>query len=451
MSEKDRKNQPQSENLKFNNREPYPGIGQRLLAAAVNLFENPWTAAILAGLIYLAISIRDGSINKSSDAPYYNFLADAFLHGQTWLRLIPANTHDLVFYNGKYFLYWAPFPAILLMPFVALIGVNLNDVIYTLLIAAINVGLIAALFRSATRARFINLDKNKRAILVFFFAFGTVHFFLAPFGKVWMTGQLIGFTCTILAYIAVFVLRGWKAWFFTGVTLAAAMLTRTQMVFTGIFPLIYLLYQEKSWIWGKELRHLLVAALPLLAAGGLILYYNQIRFGNPLEMGLQYHAMAEFFRDDYTKYGAFSLHYVPINLFYQYCFYPLPLRAESAMGGSLFLLSPVFFGAFAAFVKPRRKLLVYALLASILITNIPIILLMGTGWVQFGPRYTLDFTVPLLLLTALGVTNWNNWVLLFLTLVSFLQYTLGITNLGFVPQNISSEISSWINNLFTNP
>jgi len=75
------------------------------------------------------------------------------------------------------------------------------------------------------------------------------------------------------------------------------------------------------------------------------------------------------------------------------------------MGGSLFLLSPLFLGSFAALYKPSQKVSVITLLASILITNIPILLLMGTGWVQFGPRYTLDFTVPLLLLTALGIEN----------------------------------------------
>lgn len=420
------------------------------MAAAINLFENPWTATVLAGIIYLSVSISQGSIYKASIVPYYNYLADAFLHGQTWLRSLPPTTHDLVYFSGKYFLYWAPFPALLLMPLVAIFGVNLNDVFYTLLIAAINVGLVAALFRAANKVQFLKLDRTKRAILVFFFAFGTVHFFLAPLGKVWMTGQLIGFTCTILAYIAVFALRGWKAWFFAGLALAAAMLTRTQMVFTGIFPLVYLLFQEKPWKWGFALRDLLIAAFPLLVSVGFVLYYNQIRFGSPFDMGLQFHAMDETFRGDFEKYGAFNLHYVPINLYYQYIFYPLPLREESAMGGSLFLLSPVFFGAFAAFIKPRSKALVGALTASVLITNIPILLLMGTGWFQFGPRYTLDFTVPLLLLTALGIEKWNNWLLLFLMLVSSIQYTLGITDLGYVLQYKVTEITRWMTHVFTN-
>lgn len=405
---------------------PLSKFFQRLIEAVVNLFENPWMAALVAGLIYLLTSALKGAIYWTSNVAYYNYLADAFLHGQTWLRLTPPITHDLVDFGGKLYLYWAPFPAMVLMPFVALFGVGFNDVLFTAVIAALNVGLVAALLRSAGRVEFLHLDKTKRAIMVFFFAFGTVHFFLAPFGKVWMTGQLIGFTCTLLAYLASFSLKGWKAWSFTGLALAAAMLTRTQMVFTGIFPLVYLLIQEKPWKWGRVFRNLALAAFPLLAAAGFFLYYNQIRFGSPLEMGLQYHKMADIYSADFERYGAFNLHYVPINLYYQYIFYPFPIRDETAMGGSLFLLSPLFFGAIAAFIKPRTKVYIGALLASILVTNIPILLLMGTGWVQFGPRYTLDFTVPLLLLTALGIEKWSNWILIPLALISTIQYLLGI-------------------------
>ena len=128
--------------------------------------------------------------------------------------------------------------------------------------------------------------------------------------------------------------------------------------------------------------------------------------------------------------ASFNLHYVPINFYYHYIFYPFPLRLESLQGGSLFLLSPLFFGAFAAFWKPREKRLVWALLASILITDIPILLCMGTGFAQFGPRYTLDFTVPLLLLTALGIEKWKPAIPLALAVISILHYFIGVRALG---------------------
>jgi len=55
---------------------------------------------------------------------------------------------------------------------------------------------------------------------------------------------------------------------------------------------------------------------------------------------------------------------------------------------------------------------------------------MGTGFAQFGPRYTLDFTVPLLLLTALGIEKWKLIIPLALAIVSFIQYLIGVRVLG---------------------
>jgi len=397
----------------------------RLLLAGINLFESPWGAAIASGFIYISISAYSGSLFKQSLHPYYNYLADAFLHGQTWLRLTPSSIHDLSLVNGKYYLYWGPFPAILLMPLVAIFDVGLNDVIYTVVIAVINVGFIAQVLRSACNVDFLHLTKSQRAILVFFFAFGTVHITLASFGKVWMTGQLIGFLCTLLAYIAAFSLRGGKAWFFTGLALACAMLTRNHLVFTGIFPVVYLIFQEKSWKSVDLIRSLILGLLPLIIALTSYLLYNQVRFGNPLDTGVNYHNMAENFRNNFEEFGTFNIHYVITNFYYQYIFYPF-FSSEIGMGGSLFLLSPLFFSVFYTLWKPRSKLYTSALVVSIIITNIPILLLMGTGWLQFGPRYTLDFSVPLLLLTALGIEKWPLRTSLLLAIISSLQYFIGV-------------------------
>lgn len=408
------------------------GFLTSLLQKALTFSLSPWGTALTAAGVYLLVSYLKGQIFRPSDHPYYNYLADAFLHNQTWLReLPPRSVHDLIILNSRYYLYWAPFPALLLIPFVALFGVGLNDVIYTILIAAINVGLVSQLLSVASSKGLFKLTRIQRYLLVVFFAFGSVHFFLAPFGKVWMTGQLVGFTCVLLAYLAAFTLTGWKAWLLTGLALACAMLTRNQMLFTGFFPAVYLLAQEKPWKWKRVIRNLLIAAIPLLAGLGFLLAYNQVRFGSPFNNGLAYHNMGESFRTEFEEYGPFSLHYVPKNIYYQYIFYPFPYREESAVGGSLFLLSPLFFGAFGAFVKPKSKLLLWALATSILVTNIPILLVMGTGQSQFGPRYTLDFTVPLLLLTALGVQNWKNWLILLLVGISIIHYSLGMYFLGF--------------------
>jgi hypothetical protein len=171
---------------------------------------------------------------------------------------------------------------------------------------------------------------------------------------------------------------------------------------------------------------MIAGLLPALVMGLSFLGYNFARFGDPFELGIRYHSMAPVFVEDYQKYGAFNLHYVPVNLYYQYIHYPFPFSDETYMGSSLFLLSPVFFFAFTALIREYRNPNILLWFFSILATSIPILLLMGTGWVQYGPRYTLDFTVPLLLLTASGAQWAPRRVLTWLIAISILQYIPGI-------------------------
>ena len=86
----------------------------------------------------------------------------------------------------------------------------------------------------------------------------------------------------------------------------------------------------------------------------------------------------------------------------------------------------VFWGAIVG--RPRWS--VAALAGSMLLVAIPILLLMGTGWLQFGPRYTLDFTVPLLLLTAIGIRRVPLPLMVLLTAIAVLQYAAGTLLLG---------------------
>lgn len=393
----------------------------------VRLWEHPLWSALLALAIYTLIAARHRSIWQPSYAPYFNWLADALLHGQLHLRVWWGITQDLSLYQGRWYLYWPPLPAVLLMPFVAVFGVRFSDILFTLGIGAANVALVALLLRTAAHRRLIALDAERRALLVLFFAFGTVHLTLAPFGRVWFTGQLVGFACVALAYLAALRAQGERAFALAGLGIAAALLSRNHLIFAGLWPAWWLLSSHRHWPWRKLLRTSLLGIAPVVAAVLVLAAYNWARFGNVFDNGLDYHQMAGIFRADYQRYGAFSLHYLPTNLWYQYVYYPLPLRSTSTMGGSLLLLSPVFFGAFWGLLDRRAWPATWLLGATCLLVAVPILLLMGTGWVQWGPRYTLDFSVPLLLLTAYGVRRWPRWLLALLTLISIAHAAYGVT------------------------
>jgi len=398
----------------------------RMASRLVRLWENPRYSGLLALFIYGLVALRWNSTWQATSTAYFNYLADAFLHGQLHLRLMPVSTHDLVYYGGQYYLYWPPLPAILLMPFVALAGVQFSDVGFTVACAAWNVALVALTLRHATRRGVIDLSVEQRGWLVLFFALGTVHVTLASFGRVWFTSQIVAFGCVTAAYLAALSLENRRAFVWTGAALAAAMLTRNHLFLAGVWPFVYMIVRQRPASWRRVLPRVLPGLLPIVAAIGLMGIYNWLRFGNLFDNGIAYHQMSGMFASNYQQYGYFSLHYVPANLFYQYVAYPFPVNSETLMGGSLFWLSPLFLAAFVGIMRGWPRWSSWSLALTIGLVATPILLLMGTGWEQFGPRYTLDFTLPLLLLTAMGLRRWPSRVVGLLVMVSILQYAIGL-------------------------
>ena len=389
------------------------------------LFESPLSAGIVSFLVYAIIATFRGSITAVSSTPYFNYLAESFLHGQLSLYTIPPNLHDLALFNGQYYMYWPPFPALLLLPFIAIFGVGFSDVLFTLVVGALNVSLVALTLRVLDRKGILPLDPEQRGLMTIFFAFGTVHLFLASLGNVWFTSQVIAFLCCVLAYLAAVGLKGYTAFFLTGLALACAILTRNHLVFLGIWPAYFLFQSYKSLDIKKLAFHFAAAALPILLAVFLVALYNQLRFGNIFEYGLTYQDFGSFFQPDFDQYGHFNIHYVKTNFYYNFLFYPFPTSKESLMGGSLFLLSPLFLAGFwALFIREHRKTAI-VLWITIVVVTLPILMNIGTGWKTFGPRYTLDFTMPLLLLTAIGMSKWPKWLSSLLIVISIVHYVLG--------------------------
>jgi len=393
-------------------------------------WERLWWSALLATVVYSVFTQWHSGVWTPSVVPYFNYLADAFLHGQLHLRVLPSFTQDLSVYDGRYYLYWPPFPAVLLMPFVALWGIAFSDKVFTLAIAGANVALVALLLRQASARGIALLTPTQRALLVLFFALGTVHLTLAPYARVWFTAQVIGFACVGLAYLAALRMHGVWAFVLAGGGIACALLTRNHLILAGLWPAVFLLHQHQSLSKRRLSGYAAAGVAPVVLALGLLGMYNWLRFGDPLNNGLDHHQMAANFVEDYQRYGAFDLYYLPTNLYYQYLAYPFPLRPDSLMGGSLFLLSPVFCAAGWAVLREAPRWSNWTLAASTVLVALPIVLLMDTGWIQWGPRYTLDFAVPLLLLTAAGVRRWPVWVLAVLVAVSIIHYLFGTYYLG---------------------
>lgn len=400
---------------------PWADTGRALL----RLFAQPVPAGLLALVVYLIRAHFNVSGWGHTSTIYFNLLADAFLHGQLHLRLVPDYVADLVFYQDRYYLYWPPFPAILLLPLVAIVGPFISDVLLTLVIAACSIALLARLLAVLDEQGIAPLTAERRAIIVLTTAFGSFILTLAPLGRVWNLAQIIGWTCAVIATLFALTRRGPWGYFLVGLALGCAATTRTAILFNGVWLAYIMLRRDWAAPWRRKLLLIAAGLLPVLLALGLQGWYNWVRFASPFNMGLAWHNVAPIFADDFARYGAFNLHYLPINLRYQFLAYTVFDPVEREFGGGIFWMTPLLFGALAALWTQRRQLLTWMLALSCFLSYIPIGLCMGTGYRTFGPRYLLDLFVPLLVLTALGIRRWPLRLLVLLLLIGCATYLAG--------------------------
>jgi hypothetical protein len=83
----------------LSNSEPYAKRLRKIGLYFLSIWERPVSSALFAFAIYCLFSMTKGSIWRLSEFPYFNYLADAFLHGQLSLRTIPVRTADLSYFN----------------------------------------------------------------------------------------------------------------------------------------------------------------------------------------------------------------------------------------------------------------------------------------------------------------------------------------------------------------
>lgn len=258
---------------------------KRVAKQIILLFANPYKAFLIAFVVYFLLSFVEKTPWAVSEYPYFNYLADAFLHGQFNFRLIPPSTHDLIFFDNKYYPYWLPFPALILMPFIMIFGVNFSDILFTLIIGSLNVSLFSYFLYILTLNKIVELDQIKRSLLVIFFAFGTVYLTMVPLGRVWFTSLVIGVSCTLLTYIFAFKNSAFSSFLLAGLAISAAMLTRMHLLIVGLWPAWYLL--SKNWFKPKKqlFGWILAGITSIMVTIGFIFFYNFSRFGNIFDVG----------------------------------------------------------------------------------------------------------------------------------------------------------------------
>jgi uncharacterized membrane protein YidH (DUF202 family) len=404
--------------------------------------------AVSVGIFVLSLAIfaafAAGRLRGPSTDPHFVYLADSYLHGTIEMRQAPPHGNDwatvevLTLRSGEVLkgMWWdrsarkfmdlrgrlyvltpgelataktsrlsyvsfPPLPAVLMMPFVAVWGLRFNDVLFTVVMAALNVTLAWGLLRQLAAAGLTKLSTGDRGWLVALFGFGTAHLWCSVLGQVWFTALIVGVTCNLL-YIR-FSLDAERP-FLAGLALAAAFATRASLLFAFVF------FVHQLW-WPSHgrrpapreaVRKLVLFGLPCVATGVLLLVYNSVRFENPTEFGHTYLATGTIAR--IRDFGLFDLHFLSRNLTAALTLLPsidteAPYLHLSKHGMSLLLTTP----ALVWLLWPMRT---HALARSLgigaLTIAVPIFFYQNTGWEQYGFRFSLDFMPYLVGLLALG-------------------------------------------------
>lgn len=301
----------------------------------------------------------------------------------------------------KYYVSFPPMPAVLMMPFVAAVGYGTNDVVFTILFAALNLVLVFLLLRHLVRSGYSERSHREDLWLVVLFAFGSAHLWCSVRGQVWFTALVVGVTFHLLYLLwAIDARRP----FLAGLALAFGFATRATLVFAALFFYWQLLRPASGERYDtrEKVRRFVLFSAPCLVVGVLLLAYNQARFESPFEFGHTYLAGGTLPR--IRDFGLFHPEFINRNLTAAFTLLPR-LRAEapyiqiSQHGMSMLLSTP----ALLYLLWPKRRpALMTPLLVTFAVLLVPIMLYQNTGWQQYGYRFALDFLPLLVCALAIG-------------------------------------------------
>lgn len=310
------------------------------------------------------LTLRDGS---KLAGQFLRQTPDRFrqLDGRTRVVSQP----DIVERSQRYYVSFPPFPAVLLMPWVALFGHRTNDVLFTVLLAGLVPALLFLLLRrlpahlagsllSATRRASAAspaeepaqpdspppFDLGASLWLTGLLAFGSVFFFSAVQGQVWFTAHIVSLVlCALYLYALYAPLQPLLA----GLCLSGMFLCRPQMA--ALLPLFVIEVLRRhhprsryprrlAEVWailrGTPLAEATAAtaapgSLPPLRRGSpwpallafaavsvpiaaLGLWHNYLRFGRALEFGHSY--LTTMQADNIQRFGLINYQYLSRNL-----------------------------------------------------------------------------------------------------------------------------------------
>jgi hypothetical protein len=350
-----------------------------------------------------------------SDNAHFVHLANSFLHGQ--LALVserPPGDNDWAHYQGRWYVSFPPFPALLIAPLVAVWGLAVWDRLFWAIVAGVAPALLYVLLRRLRETGRSERSRRDDLLLTALFAFGSVYYYTAVQGTVWFAAHVVA-----AALIALYLLWSLDARrpVLAGCALGLAFMTRPTTLLLGLFFVLCALSASRrpgattprrlrdllpGLDVGAALRRLALFALPLACTLLVAMWFNAARFDDPFEFG--HNHLKIRWRSRIDTWGLFNYHYLGRNLAVMLTSLPwftaeAPYVKISRHGLALWVTTP----ALLLVLWPRRTSPLMTALAlaagAVALANL---CYQNSGWIQFGYRFSLDYAPLLFALLALG-------------------------------------------------
>lgn len=320
---------------------------------------------------------------------HFVHLAFSFLQGKLYFITQPRSWpewSDTSLFAGHYFWPQGPFPAFLLLPFVAVFGTSFSQGYVAPILHLLNTLLLYKI------AKIITKNSGRAVWLSFAYIFSSAYLYIAFVPMSWFFSQTV---VTSLLLYAIYEYLNKRRWWLIGTLIACSFASRISTLPSILFFALAAADNRKN-ISMKSICGLLI---PSVIAGGLLFLYNYFRFLNPFETGYRYQLLFPELVAN-RSYGLWSFRHFPTNLYYLFLSSPLGIFIENTKvmkfpfiranpwGTSIFLTSPLFIWIKNTDIS--EKTVRYALATSAVI----LLLLLGNfgiGAYQYGYRFALDF------------------------------------------------------------
>jgi hypothetical protein len=396
------------------------------------------TLLILIALFIIAFIVF--WLTGEGHATYYNYyvrLADAFLHGRLYLLDNPSWLNELIPNPAGigYYVVYPPLPAVLMVPFVAIFGLDLNQTLFGIFFAAATVPLAYLVARSVI-AKTKQVNTPKKSTYIWFavlFGFGTIFWYLSSIGSVWLIAQVIA---TFFMLLALYECFNKNRPLLIGLLVGAAFWCRLPTAL-GIFFFVGLaISQQQNPEWKNKFKSALPYLLKL-AAGlaffvGLEFIYNLVRYGTIFPVG--YWMIPGVLDEPWFSHGHFSVLYIVDNL--KPFLLGLPMLTANApfvqfpmSGMAIWFTTPAFIFALKSKIRDSVtwwSWLAVFCIAAVIFTNAT------TGW-GFGYRYAVDFYPFLFLLTLRGMGSNLKWYHKLLIIIGVIVNLIGVVAINKFP------------------